>query len=154
MAYISLIGGNAPTALKPMTVLTQLFDAPQIRYDYFDARPQPGTDEFGKTVLRTLLQFFKDSYLHTLAIAQEDAIENDHDGLLIVEAFQLGAMMHLQNQVDNALAEHIFEAAEAAKDQINEFIFGTLTEEKLVLWTQDESQVVLNLETVTEILNG
>ena len=138
-----------------MTVLTQLFEAPQIRYDYFDGRPEVGTEEFGQTTLRAGLQFLKDSYLHSLALAQEEAMKNDTDGLLITDAFKMLAEMALQNVAgDNPLAEHIADATISALDHLHQPVLDILTKEKWILWSQDDSQIVLNLEVVMNRLNG
>ena len=59
-----------------MSVLTQLFEAPTFNYSYFDNEPAIGSEDFGKAVLGAGMQFVRDSYLNTLALAQEEAMEN------------------------------------------------------------------------------
>lgn len=137
-----------------MSVLTQIFETPQIRYDFFDG-VEFGTDDFGKATLRAALQFVKDSYLHTLAFAQEIAMEEGGDGELILDAFKIAAQMHFTQVMDeNKLAAHIAESAESIMDRLHDVVISELNKTNMILWTQDEDQIVLNLNTVDEMLNA
>ena len=137
-----------------MTILTQLFPQAELNYNNFEQQPQPGTDAFGKATFKTLVEFFQASYLNTLALAQEDAMENDHEGLLIIDAFAMMAQMQLDELADNKLAAHLADAARETKDTINQCVLELLTQNRWILWTQDEAQIALNLDTVTARLEA
>jgi hypothetical protein len=136
-----------------MSVLTQLFEAPTFNYSYFDNEPAIGSEDFGKAVLGAGMQFVRDSYLNTLALAQEEAMENGGTGALITDAFKMFTEMALNNAAeDNALAAHIAESSIEILDNLHEFTIKQLDQEGWLLW--DDGMMVLNLETFTNRLEA
>ena len=136
-----------------MSVLTQLFEAPTFNYGYFDNEPAIGSDDFGKATLGAGMQFVKDSYLHTLALAQEEAHKNGGTGALITDAFKMFTEMALNNAAeDNALAAHIAESTIAILDNLHEFTIKQIDKDGWLLW--DDGMMVLNLQVVMDRYNA
>ena len=131
------------------TVLTQLFSAPEFDYS-FQNEFQIGTDDYGTANLRSMLNYFLHGFQHGLAMAQEIAMDDGGDGLLIPGAFYAMTLSRLMMD-DPDMANLVIEGD--MEEMITDTVLGQLNKTNMILWSEDE-MIVLNLNTVTEMLNA
>ena len=130
------------------TVLTQLFSAPELDYSWRET-VAPNTEEWGISNVRSILNYFLHGFQHGLAMAQEIAMDDGGDGLLIPGAFYAMTLSRLMMD-DAEMANIVIEGN--LEEMITETVLGQLNKTNLILWSEDE-MIVLNLNTVTEMLN-
>ncbi len=133
-----------------MSVLTQVFPAPQFDYS-FQNELEIGTDAYGQANFRSLLNYFLHGFQHGLALVQELAMEDDSDGLMIPGAFYTLTLQRLVED-DAEMAALVIE--NDMEEAITETVLGQLNKTNLILWTQDDAQITMNLQTVTDMLDA
>ena len=139
-----------PNELSIMSVLTKVFPAPQFDYSFQD-QFEIGTDDYGQANFRSLLNYFLHGFQHGLALVQEIAMEDDSDGLMIPGAFYT---MTLQGLVEDDAEMAALVIENDMEEAITDTVLGQLNKTNLILWTQDNTQIVLNIETVTDMLDA
>ena len=132
-----------------MSILTQVFPAPTFDYAFQD-QFEIGTDDYGRANFRSMLNYFLNGFQHGLAVAQDIAREDDSDGLMIPGAFFTMTLQGLMED-DSEMASLVID--NNMEEMITDTVLGQLNKTNMILWSEDE-MIVLNLQTVTEMLDA